>query len=105
MNFLQALSSDKPFRRQGMVYFIHKVETALYWNADLNNPAHFGATIDDLAIEDLLAEDWELKEDQVTITRSQADHALKIARDGVGNWNDDYYAFMTTLGFDPKVEE
>lgn len=49
MNIIEAIKSEKPFRRQ---------------NRTWGMPTSF-------SIEDILAADWEIKEDSVSITRTQ----------------------------------
>lgn len=105
MNFLEAMKSGKPFKRPEYHFYIYHMDGGLYWDNNRGLPAFFGPSIDDLCVEDLLTDDWTLREETSTITRSQADQAMLIARHGVGNWNDDYHAFMTLLGFDPSAEE
>ena len=67
MNLIEAIQSGKPFRRQG-----HE------WRKgpEMNENVNLGIL---LSYEDIIAEDWEIKEQTVTITKSQFFDALDWA--------------------------
>lgn len=82
MNIIDAIKSGKPFRCDGHVRYAHhdKATSTLVW--DTGETVAFGPTIDDLSVEDLLSNEWEIKEPEVTITESQFRAMIREAVQG-----------------------
>lgn len=65
MNFIDALKSGRPFRREGWADWYDRDE------------------VQNLEADDMLQEDWEVLEAEVTLTKAQVDAHLQNAQKGL----------------------
>jgi hypothetical protein len=81
MNLIEAIKSGRPFRRHPDMSWIYVKGGVLYYNR-----ASDGAICEQsLTVDSLLADDWEIQEPTVTITRTQLQDAYNDARNRVGD--------------------
>lgn len=84
MNIIDAIRTGKRFRRANVtdVWFLS------------TTPHHF-------SVEDVLADDWEIEEQTVTVTRTQILAALYSSHFGQHRpYEDPYEAILNRLGFE-----
>lgn len=67
MNLIDAIKSGRPFRRKGYMRWAAKWD-GCYSEILRYEPSEQRVTF---TVEDILADDWEIREPQVTITKSQ----------------------------------
>lgn len=69
MNIIDAIKSGKKFRRPRTTYWHHERDGIIYYRTDDFNAPEQYAEICSTA--DLISDDWEIEEEQITLTRSQ----------------------------------
>lgn len=84
MKLYEAVNSGKPFRRKHQEYYLEfEVQTRIYFS-----------------LEDFTADDWEIEEEKVLLSRSQVLTVLKCFKDEAGSYSiDDFELFFKVLGF------
>ena len=99
MNFLEAYKSGKPFKRKNEPYKKHFCNVL----TEAKRIQYFDGSesFTMLSIEDILAEDWEVKENQVSLTYSQFLNAVAevmgdIAKEKRHTFNGPYGGGRTT---------
>lgn len=74
MNLIEAIKSGRSFRRRGHQYWMKTLN-----NADVAEK-ECGVVVTGFSPSEVTADDWEIKEPTVTITRQQFYDAVMIAR-------------------------
>jgi len=102
MNVIEAMKSRKPFRRKSFsdpTYYMQPID------GDLNDD-YFKGVFYNLSVADIVADDWEIKEPLIPISRQQFWDAVNSARQRPFSMNDDEaldilaYRVAKILGFD-----
>ena len=97
MNIIEAVKSGKPFRRKSR---IEKDGRDYYWYANLNIEDYFydkrGRTTLYLSPSDMLADDWEVEEESITLTMTECKEAFLRAGYSLMSFNN----LAKALGFD-----
>lgn len=89
MNILDAIKSGKRFRRKP------SIPGTVSWIGPLDAHTHWGASF---RLDDMLAEDWEVEEKQVTITESHFESAVARASQSFSIYNPPYICeYLTQL--------
>lgn len=107
MNIIDALKSDRPFKRKHWTtwvtrYQLEQYRTDLYNNTNdvmvfMTATQQFPVSVG-FDIEGILANDWEIKEAKFEITANQAAAALYQYHLAYGNENERLAAYYNVLG-------
>lgn len=82
MNLIEAVRSGKPYRRKG-------------WPSNQEFQKPIGSYCLGIAVEDLLADDWEIEQKPITITKEQFDKACQRV---LGRFASDHILVVCWLG-------
>jgi hypothetical protein len=84
MTIIEAIKSGKAIGRKGHSFYIHQCHSDKTAAHGLFEPTYFLDCVS-LTKEDILADDWEIEEKKVEITRDQFIHAFAQAYCCLGN--------------------
>lgn len=100
MNIIEAFKSGKPFKRKSVSDSL-SIATANYFQpleGDLNDE-YFKGVFYNFSVADILADDWEVLDKQITITRYEFWQAvLKAQKSGSGDPETLPYRIAKNLG-------